>query len=237
MHSICLQQPARMGTVCVHPWCTPPPRSHYGVRFKSININSRGFTCTRSMAKPLLPSASASDEAQQTATPQPGWRRPLPPLPPPADPGLAAFAALIGSKRFLCTQCGKCCTGDGEVWISDDEAVRIADHLGVPLQRFLSAYTRGYSKAPGFRMLRSQISSEVWLLHGVLVTLLYVAVSLPPLLPCYGLMAASADDAFAPTASHMLPLADEGLHISASRQHVCSALCATAAVPHLPLVA
>jgi hypothetical protein len=45
---------------------------------------------------------------------------PAPPTSVPAaaadlDPGLVAFANLIGSKRFFCTQCGKCCTGDGKV--------------------------------------------------------------------------------------------------------------------------
>lgn len=27
------------------------------------------------------------------------------------DPGLEAFKALIAERRFMCTQCGKCCTG------------------------------------------------------------------------------------------------------------------------------
>lgn len=72
------------------------------------------------------------------------------------DPGLAAFAALIADKRFFCTQCGKCCTGDGEVWIADEEAGRIAGHLGLPLQRFYQQYTQGYSKVEGFRLLKAK---------------------------------------------------------------------------------
>jgi hypothetical protein len=27
------------------------------------------------------------------------------------DPGLEAFKTLVADRRFLCTQCGKCCTG------------------------------------------------------------------------------------------------------------------------------
>lgn len=72
------------------------------------------------------------------------------------DPGLVAFAALIAEKRFFCTQCGKCCTGDGEVWIADEEAGRIAGHLGLPLQRFYQQYTQGYSKVEGFRLLKAK---------------------------------------------------------------------------------
>lgn len=72
------------------------------------------------------------------------------------DPGLAAFAALIADKRFTCTQCGKCCTGDGEVWIADEEAGRIAGHLGMPLQRFYQQYTKEYSKVEGFRLLKTK---------------------------------------------------------------------------------
>lgn len=32
------------------------------------------------------------------------------------DVGLEAFKALIAEKRFTCTQCGKCCTGDLVLW-------------------------------------------------------------------------------------------------------------------------
>eukprot|EP00879_Flechtneria_rotunda_P024741 GHRR01026247.1.p1 GENE.GHRR01026247.1~~GHRR01026247.1.p1 ORF type:complete len:230 (+),score=26.49 GHRR01026247.1:391-1080(+) len=79
----------------------------------------------------------------------------------PADTGLAAFKSLIAEKRFICTQCGKCCTGDGEVWITDDEAVNIARYLNTPLKRFLTQYTRGYSKVVGFKVLRAKPDSEI----------------------------------------------------------------------------
>jgi len=46
--------------------------------------------------------------------------------------------------------------GDGEVWITDEEAERIAAHLGLSLQRFCLQYTRAYSKVQGFKLLRAQ---------------------------------------------------------------------------------
>jgi hypothetical protein len=42
------------------------------------------------------------------------------------------------------------------VWIADEEAVRIAEHLGIPLQRFQQQYIRAYSKVEGFKMLKAK---------------------------------------------------------------------------------
>lgn len=47
-------------------------------------------------------------------------------------------------------------TGDGEVWIADEEAERIAAHLGMPLQRFHHQYVRAYSKVEGFKLLKAK---------------------------------------------------------------------------------
>ncbi|WIA08177.1 hypothetical protein OEZ85_007631 [Tetradesmus obliquus] len=76
------------------------------------------------------------------------------------DPGLESFKALIGERRFHCTQCGKCCTGAGEVWVSDAEAANIARYLNLPLARFLALHCHAYSKVEGFRLLRSNMESE-----------------------------------------------------------------------------
>ncbi|WIA28253.1 hypothetical protein OEZ86_010808 [Tetradesmus obliquus] len=76
------------------------------------------------------------------------------------DPGLESFKALIGERRFHCTQCGKCCTGAGEVWVSDAEAAKIARYLNLPLARFLALHCHAYSKVEGFRLLRSNMESE-----------------------------------------------------------------------------
>lgn len=48
------------------------------------------------------------------------------------------------------------CAGDGEVWIADEEAVRIAEHLGIPLPRFQQQYIRAYSKVEGFKLLKAK---------------------------------------------------------------------------------
>jgi hypothetical protein len=66
------------------------------------------------------------------------------------------FKALIQQQRFTCTQCGKCCTGEGEVWISDKEGAAIAAHLGMPLNRFHKQHTHAHSSIEGFRLLRTQ---------------------------------------------------------------------------------
>jgi Fe-S-cluster containining protein len=45
--------------------------------------------------------------------------------------------------HFSCTGCGKCCTGSpGYVWVSDEEAQKLALHLKIPLEEFLAVYTR-----------------------------------------------------------------------------------------------
>jgi Fe-S-cluster containining protein len=45
--------------------------------------------------------------------------------------------------RFKCTGCGQCCTGSpGYVWLSEEEAVAIAEHLQISLKEFLKKYTR-----------------------------------------------------------------------------------------------
>lgn len=44
---------------------------------------------------------------------------------------------------FSCTQCGNCCSGpSGYVWFTDEEAQRIAEHLGITLEDFYARYTR-----------------------------------------------------------------------------------------------
>lgn len=44
--------------------------------------------------------------------------------------------------KFKCTECGKCCTGKGGVvYLTYEEAQKIADHLELPLEKFLEQYT------------------------------------------------------------------------------------------------
>src|SRR6185295_19664996 len=45
--------------------------------------------------------------------------------------------------KFECTQCGNCCTGfPGYTWVSEDEMVRLAEHLNMPLKEFVHKYLR-----------------------------------------------------------------------------------------------
>jgi Fe-S-cluster containining protein len=77
--------------------------------------------------------------------------------PPPAadgaaDPSLAPLIAQIADKRFTCTQCGKCCTGRGDVWVTEEEVAAISARTRRPI----SAFTKSYSRARGFRLLRDR---------------------------------------------------------------------------------
>lgn len=43
--------------------------------------------------------------------------------------------------RFKCTGCGACCTGEpGYVWISAEEMIRLADFLGISLEKLHHDY-------------------------------------------------------------------------------------------------
>ena len=103
--------------------------------------SSRGLSTRR---RPRRAAASSSSSSSQQAPP------PASPLPPPPDP----YQLLLEGKRFVCTECGKCCTGSGEVWANERECAAIAAHLGITGGQFLSRYTKAYSRRPGWRMLK-----------------------------------------------------------------------------------
>lgn len=44
-------------------------------------------------------------------------------------------------ETFQCLRCGKCCTWGGECRITDHEADRIAEFLGITSQEFIDKYT------------------------------------------------------------------------------------------------
>jgi Fe-S-cluster containining protein len=80
----------------------------------------------------------------------------LPQPPPPPTP----FELLLEGKRFTCTECGKCCTGSGEIWANEAECAAIAAHLRLPMLHFFRRYTKSYSRRPGWRMLKLQPGSD-----------------------------------------------------------------------------
>lgn len=63
-------------------------------------------------------------------------------------------------REFQCNRCGNCCKGDGVVHIDREQAVRIADFLGLPLKSFLKQYTTRI--APGEWWLHDQANPERW---------------------------------------------------------------------------
>ena len=44
--------------------------------------------------------------------------------------------------RFTCTQCGRCCTIPGYVWMDREEMSELADFLGLPFDEFTKRYVR-----------------------------------------------------------------------------------------------
>ncbi|GFH13728.1 uncharacterized protein HaLaN_09668 [Haematococcus lacustris] len=63
------------------------------------------------------------------------------------------WASTLQGKSFLCTQCGKCCTGEGEVWVSSEELLRISEHLHLTPQAFQRRYTEKHSGCKGWHLL------------------------------------------------------------------------------------
>jgi Fe-S-cluster containining protein len=44
--------------------------------------------------------------------------------------------------RFACTRCGRCCTGEGYVWVSEQRIGRIAEFLKLTPEQFSRRYLR-----------------------------------------------------------------------------------------------
>lgn len=44
--------------------------------------------------------------------------------------------------RFECTRCGQCCTGEGHVWVDEEQIRAIAGFLAMPVEAFTRRYVR-----------------------------------------------------------------------------------------------
>jgi Fe-S-cluster containining protein len=44
--------------------------------------------------------------------------------------------------RFECTQCGRCCRGPGNVWVSDEEIENLAQHVEQSVDEFRATYVK-----------------------------------------------------------------------------------------------
>ena len=114
------------------------------------------------------------------------------------------IAALVADKRFKCTECGKCCTGSGEVWVSDAECAAIALHLDLPIEQFQQQYCKSFNEAfPGWRVLKYKAGSVeasmlpscmIWQLHQTLLSLVHCASFSFGCHACVNLLAHHAKD-------------------------------------------
>lgn len=64
----------------------------------------------------------------------------------PSDPDSDPSLWYRDGLRFGCTQCGKCCTIEGYVWVDQRQRERIATHLEIPLEEFNRKYVRRVGK-------------------------------------------------------------------------------------------
>ncbi|HON44792.1 MAG TPA: YkgJ family cysteine cluster protein [Planctomycetota bacterium] len=51
-------------------------------------------------------------------------------------------------KKFQCLQCGRCCRGEGYVWLDQKEIEDIAQYLSMPLTRFQEQYVKETADGP-----------------------------------------------------------------------------------------
>jgi hypothetical protein len=71
------------------------------------------------------------------------------------------FEDLVRHKKFVCTECGKCCTGSGEVWVSNTEIGSMATALNnIAPSAFIQSFTKSYDKRPGWRLLKNKAGSS-----------------------------------------------------------------------------
>ncbi len=47
--------------------------------------------------------------------------------------------------RFKCTECGKCCTKKGYVWLEEEDITVLAKHFQITEEAFIKKYTRNYT--------------------------------------------------------------------------------------------
>ena len=67
---------------------------------------------------------------------------------------------LVSDKTFKCTECGKCCTGAGEVWVNEEECSNIAEHFKLDSETFKRTYCKSYDSIIGWRALQYKPGPE-----------------------------------------------------------------------------
>ena len=77
----------------------------------------------------------------------------------PVTASIHPLAPLVQGKKFTCTECGKCCTGAGEVWANAAEVTAMAKSRGAQESYFLKTFTKSYTRRPGWYLLARKPSS------------------------------------------------------------------------------
>lgn len=134
---------------------------HRPLRIPSQLASSRSSTGCRRGARPAhVAGAGASvgpgPSSSSAAAAGPGE-------PATIDYSLEPFKAVLKSqdRTFKCTMCGKCCTGEGEIWVNEQEAQAIAKQINLSVTRFYQQYTKQYSRYKGWRMLKTKEGSSM----------------------------------------------------------------------------
>eukprot|EP00199_Chlamydomonas_sp_CCMP681_P006158 CAMPEP_0119103192 /NCGR_PEP_ID=MMETSP1180-20130426/1697_1 /TAXON_ID=3052 ORGANISM="Chlamydomonas cf sp, Strain CCMP681" /NCGR_SAMPLE_ID=MMETSP1180 /ASSEMBLY_ACC=CAM_ASM_000741 /LENGTH=211 /DNA_ID=CAMNT_0007087637 /DNA_START=12 /DNA_END=647 /DNA_ORIENTATION=+ len=121
----------------------------------AVNRQCRSPTCTSSMQirwdtrLHALPTQRAEPLADTEAANNAGTG------------SLALFERALEGKSFMCTECGKCCSGKGEVWINDEEAQALSSGLGfISVEAFRKECCKPYDKHEGWWLLKNRPGTE-----------------------------------------------------------------------------
>ena len=66
-------------------------------------------------------------------------------------------------KKFICRRCGNCCRWKGCVKVQDHEADKIAEFLGLSVEKFINDYTRLSPDRMHLSLLEKEDGSCQWL--------------------------------------------------------------------------
>mmetsp|Transcript_36536 Transcript_36536/g.103195 ORF Transcript_36536/g.103195 Transcript_36536/m.103195 type:complete len:284 (+) Transcript_36536:206-1057(+) len=136
------------------------PSTSSGLHSKGQSAVSQGSRRPASRATGRATNAQARSFSKQSSVGE------VHPQPPDASLGekyqmdLEPFREMVRGRKFMCTLCGKCCTGNGNVWVNDTQRLAIAQHLGISLGEFDQHYTKSYSKYDGWRLLRDKPETD-----------------------------------------------------------------------------
>mmetsp|Transcript_14612 Transcript_14612/g.24929 ORF Transcript_14612/g.24929 Transcript_14612/m.24929 type:complete len:197 (+) Transcript_14612:65-655(+) len=74
------------------------------------------------------------------------------------------------SVSFHCTQCGKCCSNPGTVWANQEEIRKIATHLSLSEENFVSEYAKYFGNG-WFQLKKKEDTFECFFLNDGLCSI------------------------------------------------------------------